>query len=167
MACSSLYLHMVYLLFLYCDVGSKGFCPLVSLNSLYYETDLFICQEENVYFTYFLYIIHIICILCTSKHSLSIFPLSRLSPGALVTADFCSLSMKISHIRHHAFCGRILFSYRFISILLLHFFSCRHFLFLHNTFECGGQTCQSLQIGRNNNLCCLSVCQNTKCLKAL
>ena len=37
----------------------------------------------------------------------------------------------------------------------------------HNTFECGGQTCQSLQIGRNNNLCCLSICQNAKCLKAL
>ena len=51
MACSSLYLHMAYFIISYTVMlGQKVFCPLVSLNILYYETDLFICQEENVYF---------------------------------------------------------------------------------------------------------------------
>ena len=54
MVCSSLYLHMVYFIISYTVMlGQKFFCPLVSLNSLYYETDLFICQEENVYFYVF------------------------------------------------------------------------------------------------------------------
>lgn len=38
--------------------------------------------------------------------------------------------------------------------LFLSFFPCRAFLLFHDSLECGSQTCQSLQIGRNNNLRC-------------
>jgi len=48
------YLHMAYFIISYTVMlGQKVFCPLVSLNILYYETGLFICQEENVYFCVF------------------------------------------------------------------------------------------------------------------
>ena len=51
--------------------------------------------------------------------------------------------------------------------LFLSFFPCRAFLLFHDSLECGSQTCQSLQIGRNNNLRCFSIRQNTKCLETL
>ena len=44
------FITFYFIIFYTVMLGQKVFCPLVSLNSLYYETDLFICQEENVYF---------------------------------------------------------------------------------------------------------------------
>lgn len=161
---------MVYFIISYTVMlGQKVFCPLVSLNILYYETGLFICQEENVYFYVFsLYYSYNMHFYALKKHSLSIFPvITAVTGGSCNCGLLFAVHEKSPTSGITLSVGEFSFSYRFISILLLHFFSCRHFLFLHNTFECGGQTCQSLQIGRNNNLCCLSICQNTECLEAL
>ena len=81
-------------------------------------------KRKMYIFTHFLYIIHIICIFMHFKNTLfPFFPLSRLSPGALVTADFCSLSMK--NLPHPA--SRFLWENSLFLIDLSLFYFCTSF----------------------------------------